>query len=196
MCACLEMSSWTAVMESGRRTSCSAEVNLVHLTSTALRYSHESAAAWVLAAVVFCCSVMWPWYTHFLIPYYWRPKCIMLTAHIHLWMLFSLCVWCTCTGLGECRDYGNIPNGERIIEGTREGNVVIFRCNEDFDLLGNQELVCGSDGGWSGAWPLCRKCELVIHNNSWVLSMLSSMGYPPLIIAGYYLCYHLWDAPH
>ena len=85
-----------------------------------------------------------------------------------------------CTGLGECRDYGNIPNGERIIEGTREGNVVIFRCNEDFDLLGNQELVCGSDGGWSGAWPLCRKCELVIHNNSWVLSMLSSMGYPPL----------------
>ena len=61
--------------------------------------------------------------------------------------------------MAECRDYGSIPNGERIIEGTREGSIVIFRCNEDYDLLGNQQLVCGSDGYWSAAWPVCRKCE-------------------------------------
>ncbi len=62
-------------------------------------------------------------------------------------------------GIGECRDYGSIPNGERIIEGTSEGSIVLFRCHEDFDLLGNRQLECGSDGYWSAAWPVCRKCE-------------------------------------
>ena len=72
-----------------------------------------------------------------------------------------LCVFCI-VGIRECRDYESIRNGERIIEGTREGSIVIFRCNEDYSLLGSQQVVCGSDGYWSDHWPVCRKCELAI----------------------------------
>lgn len=87
-------------------------------------------------------------------------------------------------GIGECRDYGSIPNGERIIEGTREGNIVIFRCNEDFDLLGNRQLVCGSDGYWSAAWPVCRKCE--IHSPSSYILIASSLAM--LILSPFFPC--------
>lgn len=70
---------------------------------------------------------------------------------------------CECvspSGRKQCRDYGSISNGERILNGTTEGSVVIFRCHDDFDLLGSRQLVCGSDGLWSASWPDCLKCEL------------------------------------
>lgn len=62
-------------------------------------------------------------------------------------------------GLGECRDYGDIENGRRVLEGTREGAIVTFICNEGFNLLGNRQVQCGSDNYWIGAWPVCREGE-------------------------------------
>ena len=63
------------------------------------------------------------------------------------------------SGLGQCRDYGNLDNGYRIIDGTTEGSTVAFGCNDGYDLLGNRQLTCASSGLWIGAWPQCVRCE-------------------------------------
>ena len=60
-------------------------------------------------------------------------------------------------GLGQCRDYRGIENGRRVLEGTSEGDTVTFICNEGFNLLGNRQVECGSDGDWIGSWPVCIK---------------------------------------
>lgn len=67
------------------------------------------------------------------------------------------------SGLGQCRDYGNLDNGYRIIDGTTEGSTVAFGCNDGYDLLGNRQLTCRSSGLWRGAWPLCVRCEYTIQ---------------------------------
>ncbi len=59
--------------------------------------------------------------------------------------------------LRECRDYGDLANGMRILNGTREGSIVGFRCNDGYSILGNRQIVCGGDGEWQSKWPLCIK---------------------------------------
>ena len=61
-------------------------------------------------------------------------------------------------GAGRCTDYGSISNGLRILQsGTNEGDTVVFRCNSGYILLGNREVMCNSDGTWSGPWPMCAR---------------------------------------
>ena len=68
-------------------------------------------------------------------------------------------------GLGRCTDYGStqIQNGYRTIEGTTEGDMVAFGCNDGYDLIGNRQLTCGSNGRWIGAWPICARgqCSVI-----------------------------------
>ena len=60
-------------------------------------------------------------------------------------------------GIGRCRDHGNIANGRRVLEGTRENDTVHFMCNEGYLLYGNRQVSCGKDGSWTGDWPECTK---------------------------------------
>ena len=69
-----------------------------------------------------------------------------------------------------CTDYGNLENGYRTLEGTTEGNIVTFGCDEGYELLGNPVLSCGSDGFWIGAWPTCVGCKFSMHHFSLVVS--------------------------
>lgn len=43
----------------------------------------------------------------------------------------------------------------RFLNGTSSGDVVTFRCEDGFDLLGFRQLVCGEDNQWNGQWPHC-----------------------------------------
>eukprot|EP00731_Ephydatia_muelleri_P030223 Em0021g746a len=59
-----------------------------------------------------------------------------------------------------CRDYGNIRNGFRNLNGTLQGSVVTFGCLTGFTLIGNKALTCGRNGFWIGAWPECLMCTV------------------------------------
>lgn len=80
--------------------------------------------------------------------------------------------------LGHCLDSGNIRNGIRILNGTREGDVVTFRCLEGHGLLGFRQLVCGPDGEWNGLWPRCFRgtVRMYFYGGTSLLRTLSSMG--------------------
>ena len=80
-----------------------------------------------------------------------------LLVHINV-ILYSYCELFKHThtpGRGQCQDFGAIENGIRVLDGTREGDMVAFQCNEGFDLLGYRQLTCESDDNWSGIWPAC-----------------------------------------
>ena len=61
-------------------------------------------------------------------------------------------------GLASCVDHGSVANGLQFLTGTREGDVVAFRCVNGYSLLGARQLQCNSEGSWGGlSWPLCLK---------------------------------------
>ena len=64
---------------------------------------------------------------------------------------------------GDCLDFGDINDGVRVLNGTREKDVVSFRCSDGFDLLGFRQLECGANGDWNGVWPRCfeSKCDSI-----------------------------------
>lgn len=76
------------------------------------------------------------------------------------------------TIIGHCLDSGNIRNGIRILNGTREGDVVSFRCLDGHGLLGFRQLVCGPDGEWNGIWPRCFKGTILFYHTYCQSSLL------------------------
>ena len=54
-----------------------------------------------------------------------------------------------------CPDPGVPTNGKRLNNNFREGETVIFGCNRDYDLVGNDAIRC-EGGMWSGEVPKCR----------------------------------------
>ena len=80
--------------------------------------------------------------------------------------------------LARCRDYENIRGGFRIIDSSTpvEGDMIFFGCNEGFDLIGNPRLICGSDGYWIGAWPICAQGEYSSFSTSFGFSLHLNMN--------------------
>lgn len=56
-----------------------------------------------------------------------------------------------------CPDHGDIAQGVRVLNGTQSGDVVTFRCDDGYDLLGFRQLMCGEDLEWEQVWPRCMK---------------------------------------
>jgi len=61
------------------------------------------------------------------------------------------------SGLAVCEERGPVTNGLRFLTGTREGDMVAFRCLDGYSLLGARQLRCDSEGSWGLSWPLCLK---------------------------------------
>ena len=98
---------------------------------------------------------------------YWYPVTVASTSSLQ--EIFYFCfIFILDLGLGQCQDHRTINHGFRILNGTTEGSTVVFGCNEEFDLLGNQRLTCGSNGLWTGSWPTCVKSEYTAHQHSLV----------------------------
>ncbi|XP_019850127.1 PREDICTED: CUB and sushi domain-containing protein 3-like [Amphimedon queenslandica] len=57
----------------------------------------------------------------------------------------------------NCGDPGTPVNGRRVLGTTLEGDTVRYFCRQGFELVGNRERVCQSNGQWSGQLPLCSR---------------------------------------
>ncbi len=55
----------------------------------------------------------------------------------------------------ECPEV-QLKNGMVQYSGRSSGDVISFRCNSDFVLLGQSKGICMTDGMWSGKVPVCR----------------------------------------
>ena len=54
-----------------------------------------------------------------------------------------------------CPDPGVPSDGKRLNNSFQEGKTVIFECNRDLDLVGNDTIRCEGER-WSGEVPKCR----------------------------------------
>ena len=55
----------------------------------------------------------------------------------------------------SCGDPGTPVNGVRVGDNFTYGSVVQFRCNDSYELSGNDRRECRQDGRWSGFTPRC-----------------------------------------
>ena len=63
---------------------------------------------------------------------------------------------CNCT-IGYCDDPETLDNGEKVSSGSFVGDTVTYSCNSGFNLSGDANRTCQSDGQWSGAQPKCNR---------------------------------------
>ena len=54
-----------------------------------------------------------------------------------------------------CADPGKPTNGKRLDDNFQNGKTVIFKCNANYDLLGNHSIRCNG-GVWSSDAPKCK----------------------------------------
>ena len=54
----------------------------------------------------------------------------------------------------------SFPNGNFHGKGSMLGDRYKFKCNSPYLLVGNDEVVCGKDGLWSGEVPFCQRRKL------------------------------------
>ncbi len=59
----------------------------------------------------------------------------------------------------DCGPLRRPLNGLIFISGTSLGFSVTYSCNIRFDLIGDEERVCQSNGEWSGDEPICRESK-------------------------------------
>ena len=50
-------------------------------------------------------------------------------------------------------------NGTFEGQGNKFGDRYAFKCDLPFALIGNDEIICGKDGLWTGQVPVCQKSE-------------------------------------
>ena len=55
----------------------------------------------------------------------------------------------------DCGSLPNPLNGTVILNGTVEGSIANYTCNEGFSPDEPVVRMCGSEGMWSGAEPTC-----------------------------------------
>ena len=59
--------------------------------------------------------------------------------------------------VGSC-DEPEIPsNGDKVVNGNLEGDMVTYSCNSGFNLSGDANRTCQSNGQWSGTQPKCNR---------------------------------------
>ena len=65
--------------------------------------------------------------------------------------------------LVDCGDPGAPVNGNFVLENdTFEDSIARYSCSFGFELIGNDQRVCQSNGNWTGTIPTCqRKCYLM-----------------------------------
>ena len=55
----------------------------------------------------------------------------------------------------DCGDLPDPNNGAVTLDGTGEGSIATYTCDEGFSRDGPVDRTCGSDGMWSDAAPVC-----------------------------------------
>ena len=75
--------------------------------------------------------------------------------------------------LVDCGDPGTLVNGSRSFKDTLEGSIVIYTCNDGFELVGNVTQICELtlDGPfWSFTRPRCKRMVITIFINKCIHS--------------------------
>jgi hypothetical protein len=57
----------------------------------------------------------------------------------------------------SCPLFGDIENGQVNVSTNGSVTVASFICDEDYNLNGNNKLVCTTTGIWNGPTPQCGK---------------------------------------
>ena len=64
-----------------------------------------------------------------------------------------------------CPDPGVPAHGKRLNNDFRDGKLVAFECNHNYDLLGSKTITCNG-GVWSGNTPQCKGNSRIINGTS------------------------------
>ena len=67
--------------------------------------------------------------------------------HIH--------VYFTCLTAVDCQALSDPVNGTVQFASTTFGGVVVYSCEEGYEVAGAQSRLCQADGAWSGETPTC-----------------------------------------
>ena len=65
-----------------------------------------------------------------------------------------------------CGDLSNPEDGTVTVMGTTPDSTATYECNSGFQLEGSMVLICGADGEWSPAPPVCQRCETTTYTYS------------------------------
>ena len=55
----------------------------------------------------------------------------------------------------DCGGLSSPQNGQVILTNTTFGSTATYQCDEGFNLIGDMQRICQSNGVWSGNEPTC-----------------------------------------
>ena len=55
----------------------------------------------------------------------------------------------------DCGGLSSPQNGQVILTNTTFGSIATYLCDEGFNLIGDMQRMCQSNGEWSGNEPIC-----------------------------------------
>ena len=64
-------------------------------------------------------------------------------------------------------------NGQVVHQSLNYGSTAAYNCNPGYTLEGEEMRVCLLNASWSGSEPSCQRKRNCMHNNNYVLSLLS-----------------------
>lgn len=56
----------------------------------------------------------------------------------------------------SCGNPGTPTDGQKIGQNYQYGDVVTFKCNEGYNLVGSSSRTCKTDNNWNGTQPTCQ----------------------------------------
>ena len=56
-----------------------------------------------------------------------------------------------------CPRLGNPANGGMVVSGGNPGDMATYYCGKNFELVGDDTLICGTNGMWSPVPPVCTR---------------------------------------
>ena len=78
-------------------------------------------------------------------------------THINFWLFYY--------NPAVCPDPGAPAHGKRLNDDFRDGKLVAFECNHNYDLWGSKTITCNG-GVWSGNTPQCKGNSRIINRTS------------------------------
>ena len=64
----------------------------------------------------------------------------------------------------ECPELPDPPHGQVHLTGRHFNDRAVYTCDDGYQIVGLEQVICNSDGMWSGAQPSCKQGAVNSHS--------------------------------